>query len=275
MFVPYMEVFSIDSWGLNKPNKQIKLLGAAVSLPGKVVPLEHFSQTSCIFMRGKSSTWVISSDNLSPYQVNLFHLKSFHRQAVSSLWLFFFETVSFQDGRQWLTALAVFLFLISLAFYGWFFLFLEFCSNEKKILVKLDTNFSPFFHLRCYSQVDSIVTFISDYSVTLLLSKFLRSIETTKLRVRIVTRINLAGHKNRCSVGLPNGSKCLNIFTKSQRDLNYHIAIHHSTPKPVVMFKFEFRYQKMQEFYSLSQHEDIKHGFLIDTTNIDQDDIIN
>ena len=233
----------------------------------------NFSDRLSLY-QGKLSTGAFFSDNLYHYEGKKFHLSNFIRQRVAlsgelgplekssqessviPLITFFFETASFQDGREWLTALAVF-FMISLAFHGWFFLFLEFCSNEKNLLVKLDTNFSPFFHLHWYSQVDSIVTFISEYSVTLNWNgvlKCFRSVETTKLRVRIVTRINLAGHKKSCSVGLPNGSKCLNIFTKSQSDLKYHIAVQHSVPKPVVMFEFEFRYQKFQEFYALRQH---------------------
>ena len=46
-------------------------------------PLDCFSQTSCLLIRGTCSIWLISSDKLSPYQGNLFHLIDFHREAVS------------------------------------------------------------------------------------------------------------------------------------------------------------------------------------------------
>ena len=40
MFVPYMDVFLVDSWELYKEGKQIKFLRQAVSLLGEIVPLD-------------------------------------------------------------------------------------------------------------------------------------------------------------------------------------------------------------------------------------------
>ena len=48
------------------------------------------------------------------------------------------------------------------------------------------------------------------------------------------TKLNLARHKKRCSVGT---LYCPNFSKKSQNDLNYHIAKKHSAPKPDVTFK--------------------------------------
>ena len=49
----------------------------------------------------------------------------------------------------------------------------------------LATNISPLFPLHCYSQVASIFTFNSDYSVKLLFLKCLLQIDTRNLHVRI------------------------------------------------------------------------------------------
>ena len=38
------------------------------------------------------------------------------------------------------------------------------------------------------------------------------------------TKINLAGHKKKCSVGTPYCAKCPNFSTRSLADLNFHIA---------------------------------------------------
>ena len=63
-------------------------------------PLDWFSQTSCLLIRGTCSTWLIFSDKLSPYQGNLFHLSVFPRQAVytwgdkCSTWVIFPDTLS-------------------------------------------------------------------------------------------------------------------------------------------------------------------------------------
>ena len=45
-------------------------------------PLDWFSQASCLLVRGACSAWLIFSDNLSPYQGNLFRLSDFLRQPV-------------------------------------------------------------------------------------------------------------------------------------------------------------------------------------------------
>ena len=63
---------------------------------------------------------------------------------------------------------------------------MEFSVIGKYNIKKLARNFSPLFNLHCYSQVASIFTFISDFSVKLQLLKCLRSIETKKLPVAIV-----------------------------------------------------------------------------------------
>ena len=47
-----MDVFLIDSWDLNKQDKQIKFLRQAVSVAGEIVPLEKkFLRQSVYFSR--------------------------------------------------------------------------------------------------------------------------------------------------------------------------------------------------------------------------------
>ena len=60
-----MDVFLIDSWDLNKQDKQIKLLRKAVSISGEIDPLELFYQTSCRIIQGNCSTWVVCLNTLS------------------------------------------------------------------------------------------------------------------------------------------------------------------------------------------------------------------
>ena len=52
------------------------------------------------------------------------------------------------------------------------------------------------------------------------------------------TKLNLACDKKSCSACTLNCSQCLNFFTISQNDLNYHIAKKHNAPKPDITFKF-------------------------------------
>ena len=51
------------------------------------------------------------------------------------------------------------------------------------------------------------------------------------------TKLNLARHKKRCSVGTLYRTQCPNFSTKAQNDLNYHIAKKHSAPKPDITFQ--------------------------------------
>ena len=74
-----------------------------------------------------------------------------------------------------------------------------------------------------------------------------------------ITKLNIARHKKSCSAG----TQCPNFFTKSQNDLNYHIAIKHSAPKPDITFKCKLCYQEFPGFYALRQHRNTQHGMQI------------
>ena len=68
------------------------------------------------------------------------------------------------------------------------------------------------------------------------------------------TKLNLARHKKSCSVGTLFCTQCPNSSTKSQNDLNYHIAKKHSAPKLDVTFKCKLCFQEFPGLYALRQH---------------------
>ena len=118
-------------------------------------------------------------------------------------------------------------------------------------------------------------TCISDYSVKRLILKCLLYIDTRKLHVRIVvpktTKLNLARHKKSCSASTLFCTQCPIFSTKSQNDLNYHIAKKHSAPKLDVTFKCKLCYQEFPGFYPLRQHRNTQHGIQIGSRTRDAD----
>ena len=78
-----------------------------------------------------------------------------------------------------------------------------------------------------------------------------------------ITKLNLARHKKRCSVGTIYCTQCPNFSTKSQNDLNYHIAKKHSAPKLEVTFKCKLCYQEFPGFHALRQHRNTQHAMQI------------
>ena len=77
------------------------------------------------------------------------------------------------------------------------------------------------------------------------------------------TMLNLARQKKSCSAGTLYCTQCPNFSTKSQNDLNYHIAKKHSAPKPDVTFKCILRYQEFPGLYASRQHRNTHHGMQI------------
>ena len=77
------------------------------------------------------------------------------------------------------------------------------------------------------------------------------------------TKLNVARHKKRCSVGTLYSTQCHNFSTKSRNDLNYHIAKKHSAPKLDVTFKCKLCYHEFSRFYALRQHRNAQHGMQI------------
>ena len=85
------------------------------------------------------------------------------------------------------------------------------------------------------------------------------------------TRNIIVRHKKRCSVGTLYCTQCPNFSTKSQNDLNYHIARKHSAPKPDITFKCKLCYQEFPGFYALRQHRNTQHGVQIGSGTRDMD----
>ena len=85
------------------------------------------------------------------------------------------------------------------------------------------------------------------------------------------TKLNLARHKCSCSTGTLFCTQCPNFSTKSQDDLNYHIAKKHSTAKLDVTFKCKLCYQEFPGIYALRQHRNTQHRMQIGSRTRDVD----
>ena len=83
------------------------------------------------------------------------------------------------------------------------------------------------------------------------------------------TKLNLARHKKKFSVGTLYCTQCPNFSTKSQNDLNYHIAKKHRSPKPDVTFKCKLCYQEFPGYYASRQHRNTQHGMQIGSRSKD------
>ena len=85
------------------------------------------------------------------------------------------------------------------------------------------------------------------------------------------TKLKIARHKKSCSAETLYCTQCPNFSTKSENDLNYHIAKKHSAPKPDVTFKCKLCYQEFPGFYALRQHRNTQHGMQIGSGTKDVD----
>ena len=90
------------------------------------------------------------------------------------------------------------------------------------------------------------------------------------------TRNNIVRHKKRCSVGTLYCTQCPNFSTKTQNDLNYHIAKKHSTSKLEVTFKCKLCYAEFPGCYALRQRKSTQLGAQIGsgTKNVDLEHIV-
>ena len=89
-----MDVFFIDSWDLNKQDKQNEFFSQAVSVSGEIVPLELLYQTSCRLIGEICSTVIILSDMLSGIVNSLeqfSHTTCHHFRGTCSTWKVFTE----------------------------------------------------------------------------------------------------------------------------------------------------------------------------------------
>ena len=73
------------------------------------------------------------------------------------------------------------------------------------------------------------------------------------------TRNNIVPHKS-CSACTLYCTHCPNFPTKSQNDLNYHIAKKHRAPRLDVNFRCKLFYQEFPRFYALCLCRNTQHG---------------
>ena len=83
------------------------------------------------------------------------------------------------------------------------------------------------------------------------------------------TRNDIVRHKKRCSVGTLYCTQCLSFSTKSQKDINYHIAKKHNAREPDVTFRCKHCSQEFPGFYALRQHRITQHGMQVGSRTID------
>ena len=158
---------------------------------------------------------------------------------------------------------------------------MEISVYGKRYLKMLDTSFSPLislhfpllqsnrFNLHAYSRQFCQSLFIELPSLRRN-EKFTCDIcdtQTTSLILHVTKKVVLVVH---CYV-----PSVQNFSTKSQNDLNYHIAKKHNGPKPDDTFKCKHSYQEFIGFYGLGQHRNTEHGFPIKTANVDLGDNSN
>ena len=86
-----------------------------------------------------------------------------------------------------------------------------------------------------------------------------------------ITQPNLARHKKRGSVGTVHCTKYPNFSTKSQADLNYHIAKNYLRVRTIFMYKCKNCLEEFSGFYALRKHRRSKHWIPISTYNLDMD----
>ena len=84
-----------------------------------------------------------------------------------------------------------------------------------------------------------------------------------------VTKKNLSRHKLSCSRGTVYCPKCSNFCTKSRKDLNYHIAKLHATPRVKNSRKCKFCFKEFSGFYALRQYKTNAHGIQVKSADFD------
>ena len=138
-------------------------------------------------------------------------------------------------------------FMVAISFYG---IFRKWRIYYKKTCYKLFTNI--FFALLLSSRLNLHVYFRSNCQtpITEMLSLNRNEKVTCENCGTQITKLNFARHKKSCSAGTLYCTQCPSFSTKSQNDLNYHIAKKHSAPKPEVTFKCKLCFQEFAELYA-------------------------
>ena len=175
-------------------------------------------------------------------------------------------------------AVAVFPFIVTVAFYSCFFflwnfpyrweIFLNTCYIFFAIVSFILPEPSRFIlHVSCRLFCQTIIFEMSSLNRN---EKFTYENCGTE-----TTRNNIVRHKKRRSAGTLYCYQQPNASTTSQHNLNNLFAKKHSAPKTVVTFKCKLCCQQFPRFYALRQHKNTQHDFLIRKAKSDPDDIIN
>ena len=164
-------------------------------------------------------------------------------------------------------------FMVALSFYGFFRIWEKICKNtcykffasiSSALLPSSRFNLHVYFRLLCQTPFIEIPSFNQSKKIT------------SEKGGTQITKLNIARHKKRCSFGTLYCTQCPNFSTKSQNDLNYHIAKKHSAPKLDITFKCKLCFQKFPAFYALRQRRNTQHGMQIGsrTRNVDVEHIV-
>ena len=84
-----------------------------------------------------------------------------------------------------------------------------------------------------------------------------------------VTMKHLPRHKSSCRGGTLHCPNCLNFFTKSRKDLNYHIATKHATTRMKNANSCKLCFKEFSGFYALRQHKTSKQRFQMKSAEFD------
>ena len=241
--------------------------------------------------------WVIA-ERASTYQGKMFHLIKFLRQSVyltrgivyfsQTKWpcrgikaylITLTDVTSKHERNDWQLLLwLIFPFKIGLAFYGWSLLLWKFLELSRNWGISCENTCYKFltiisfallqssrFNLHVYFRLFCPPTFTEMPSLNRYEKVTCENCGTQ------TTKLNLARHKKSCSAGTLYCTHCPNFSTKSQNDVQYHIANKHSAPKPDITFKCTLCYAEFPDFYALRQHENTQHGMQIGSRTKDVD----
>ena len=167
-----------------------------------------------------------------------------------------------------MTAHAVFLVKVSVAFHASFFLqgsFPLICKNTCYPYFICFITFKSLQPLRFFSRLHCQTTNIEKPHLYRYKKNACENCGTQ------TTKLNLARRKRFCSAGTLYYTQYPNFSTKSQDYLKYHITKKHSAPKPDVTFECKLCYQTISRFYALRQHRNTQHGMQIGSGTRDVD----
>ena len=153
-------------------------------------------------------------------------------------------------------------------FYGFFRIWEQICKKTRynfltnvsiALLTSSCFNLHVYFRLFCQTTIIELPSLIRKEKITC---------ENCGTQT---TGNNIVRHKKRYSAGTFFCAHCPNFSTKSQNDLNYHVAKKRSAPKPDVTFKCKLCYQEFPGFYALRQHRNTQHAMQIGSGTKDVD----